>query len=321
MHHATTRRLVLAGSVLGAAGLGWGARAQVQGGPDKLVRLVVPFSPGSTTDLLARAIAPLLATRWNQQVITDNRPGIPGMAAVAKSPNDGSVLMLTSNGHSVLTAVNPNLGFDPVKDFAAITQVATQPSILIVPADSPYRTVQDLIAAAQKPDALNFASAGVSSSTGIASLLFTQVAGVKLVHVPFRGLPEMHTAVIRADAAMAFTFFAGGGDLILGGKLRALAVTGDRRMAQLPDVPTFAEAGLPQFRYDAWFGILAPTGLSAALQAEVASAVAAVLKNEELAARFGAQGVVLTANTPAQFAAQVQADAERYGPLVKSAAG
>lgn len=318
MTRSFSRRAVLGTTVLASAGLfaGVGARAQA---PDKLVRLVVPFSAGSTTDLLARAIAPVLAARWKQDVIVDNRPGAPGALAVARATPDGSTLMLTSNGHIVLNAVNANLAFHPLNDFTAISQVASQPMILVVPPESPYRSVADLVAAA-KSGTLNFASAGASSATGIASLLFNQVAGTSMTHVPYRGLPEMQTSVMRGDSAMALTFFNGGGELIQSGKLRALAVTGDRRMSQLPDVPTFAEAGMPSYRYDAWFGILAPAGLPAGVQAEAAAAVADAIRSPEVAGRFGPLGVVLTSNTPAEFSATMKADAERYGPLVAAAA-
>jgi tripartite-type tricarboxylate transporter receptor subunit TctC len=230
--------------------------------------------------------------------------------------------MLTSNGHTVIKAVNPSVSFDPVKDFVAITQVASTPSILIVPPDSPSKTLKDLIAAAkEKPGALNYSSAGLGSSTGIAAELFKKVTGTNFVHVPHRGLPESQTAVIRGDVAMAFTFFNVGGDLIQSGKVRALAVTGSKRLTQLPDVPTFAEAGLPEFTYDAWFGILGPSGTPKPIVEKVSKDVAAALQTPDMKARFDPQGAELVSSTPEKFAEVLRADTERYSALIPKQQG
>jgi len=284
--------------------------------PNRIVTLVVPFSAGSQTDILARSVAEKLAERWKQNVVVENRPGIAGTAGVAKSPADGYTLMLTSNGHTVIKAVNPNVTFDPVKDFTAITQVASTPSILVVPPDSPNKTLKDLIAAAKaKPGALNYSSAGLGSSTGIAAELFKQITKTDIVVVPHRGLPESQTAVIRGDVAMAFTFFNVGGDLIQGGKLRAVAVTGSKRMSQLPDVPTFAEAGLPEFNYDSWFGIMAPAGTPKAIVDKVSKDVAAALQAPDMKARFDPQGAELISSTPEKFGEVIRSNTEHYSAL------
>jgi tripartite-type tricarboxylate transporter receptor subunit TctC len=303
------------------AGSGTRAWAQASGDaaasyPSRAVTLVVPFSAGSMTDILARSVAEKLSERWKQNVVVENRPGIAGTAGVAKAPADGYTLMLTSNGHTVTKAVNPNVAFDPVKDFVAITPVASTPSILIVPPDGPSKTLKELIEAAKaKPGALNYSSAGLGSSTGIAAELFKQVTNTNIVVVPHRGLPESQTAVIRGDVAMAFTFFNVGGDLIQGGKLRAVAVTGPKRMSQLPDVPTFAEAGLPEFTYDSWFGIMAPAGTPKAIVDKVAKDVAAAVQAPDMKARFDPQGADLVSSTPEKFAEVLRSDTERYAAL------
>ena len=301
--------------LLGSAAFARPAAAQ-SAYPDQLVRIVVPFSAGSMTDILARAVADRLATRWHQQVIVENRPGIAGTASVAKAPPDGLTLMLTSNGHVVTRVINPNVAFDPVKDFAGATKVASMPSILVGPPDGPITTLAELIAAAKaKPKSLNYSSAGLGSATSIGAELLRQAAGLDMVHVPYKGMPEAQTSIIRGDAAMAFTFFNTGGDLIQAGRMRAFAVTGTRRLPQLPNVPTFAEAGLPSFDYDAWFGIMVPAATPKPVVDKVARDVAAILAAPDMVGRFKDQGVDLASSTPQAFDALLRDDTERYGKL------
>jgi tripartite-type tricarboxylate transporter receptor subunit TctC len=239
---------------------------------------------------------------------------------VAKATPDGYTLMLTSNGHTVIGSLNKNLSFDPIKDFVGVSQVATTPVILVAPPESATKSVKDLIDAAKaKPGALNYGSAGLGSTTGIAAELLKQTTGTDIVHVPFRGLPESQTAVIRGDVAMAFTFFNVGGDLVQSGKMRGLAVTGGKRLAGLPDVPTFKEAGVPEFQYDAWFGILAPAGTPKAIVDKVSQEIAQVLAAADVKKRFEPQGVELVSSAPDKFDAVIKSDAERYGKLVKPA--
>ena len=216
--------------------------------PEQMVRLVVPFSAGSMTDLLARTVAEKLSERWKQQVIVENRPGLAGTSSVAKATGDGYTLMLTSNGHTVIGSLNKNLSFDPIKDFVGVSQVASTPLILVAPPESDTKSLKDLIDAAKaKPGALNYGSAGLGSTTGIAAELLKQTTGTDIVHVPFRGLPESQTAVIRGDVAMIFTFFNVGGDLVQSGKMRGLAVTGaqtPRRPAEPADLQGGGRAGI-----------------------------------------------------------------------------
>jgi tripartite-type tricarboxylate transporter receptor subunit TctC len=289
--------------------------------PDKLVRIVVPFSAGSMTDLLARVLGERLQARWGKEVVVENRPGLAGTSSVAKGvAPDGYTLMLTSNGHTVISHLNKNLAFDPVKDFVGVAQVATTPLILVVPPDSPAKSVKDLIEMARaKPGALNYSSAGLGSTTGIAGALFKQVAKVDMVHVAFKGLPETHTAIIRGDVAMGFSFFSAAGDLIQSGKVKALAVTGPNRLSVLPNVPTFAEAGLPEFQYDSWFGILAPAGVPGAIVAKASSEIAAVVQLPEVKARFEPQGAIMVTTSLERFNQIIKEDNARYAPLFKPA--
>ena len=230
--------------------------------PEQMVRLVVPFSAGSMTDLLARVVVEKLSERWKQQVIVENRPGLAGTSSVAKATR--------RRLHADADLQRPHRHRQPQQEPVVRPDEGLRrrdrrspprPLILVAPPESATKSVKELIAAAKaKPGALNYSSAGLGSTTGIAGELFKQTTQTDIVHVPFRGLPESQTAVIRGDVAMAFTFFNVGGDLVQSGKMRGLAVTGAKRLAGLPDVPTFTEAGLPEFQYDAWFGILAPAG-------------------------------------------------------------
>jgi tripartite-type tricarboxylate transporter receptor subunit TctC len=312
------RRQLLVGSATLAATLAFAARrAPAQAYPNQLVKFAVPFSGGSMTDILARAIGAKLAAKWGQTVIVENRPGIAGTLSVAKGPADGHTLMLTSNGHTVIKAVNENVSFDPVQDFAGVTKVASMPSILIVPANSPAKTLQELITLAKSaPGGINYGSAGLGSSTGIAAELFRQIIGANMTRVPFRGLPESNLSVLRGDTAFGFTFFNVGGDLIQANQLRALAVTGDTRLPQLPDVPTFKEAGLPQFEYDAWFGVMVPATTPRHIVTKVSRDIAEALLAPDMQKTFDAQAVMLVSSTPEAFDAQIRSDSERYGKLV-----
>ena len=196
------------------------------------------------------------------------------------------------------------------------------PSILIVPPDAPTKSLAELISAAKaRPGALNYSSAGLGSATNIAAEALRQTAGLNLVHVPYKGMPEAQTSIIRADAAMGFTFFNVGGDLIQSGKMRALAVTGSKRMPQLPDVPTFAEAGLPDFVYDAWFGVLAPSTTPKDIVAKASRDIAESLAEPDMATRFAPQGVNLVSSTPEKFDATIRDDVARYGKLFQGAGG
>jgi tripartite-type tricarboxylate transporter receptor subunit TctC len=300
-------------------GLGAGARAQDAAKyPEQMVRMVVPFSAGSMTDLLARVVAEKMQQRWSKDVVVENRPGLAGTASVAKAPADGYTLMLSSNGHTVIGHLNKNLAFDPVRDFVGVTQVAITPLILAVPPDSSPKTVKDLVELARsKPGELNYSSAGLGSTTGIAGALFKQTTKTDIVHLPFKGLPETHTAIIRGDVALGFSFFSAAGDLIQGGRMRALAVTGPERLSVLPDVPTFKEAGLPEFQYDSWFGILAPAGTPKAIIDKASREIAEIVRMPDVKARFEPQGAILVSTSPERFDEILKDDVQRYAPLFK----
>lgn len=300
-----------------------GALAQVGAAstfPGQPVKIIVPFTAGSNTDILARVLADQLAARWKQTVIVENKPGISGTISVANSSPDGFTLMLTSNGHTILGAINKGLAIDPVRDFAAVSVVASVPVVLIVSPELPVKTLKDLIDLAKaKPGTLNFTSAGLASSNYIAGEIFKQSAHIDIVHVPYRGTQEQLTSIMRGDAQISLAFLSTAQSLIQTNLVRALAFGAASRGAGLPDVPTFAEAGMPEYQYDSWFGILAPAKTPAPILKKISDDLAAILKTPEVRARWDTLGAMPVWSTPEQFDATIRADVERYGKMLKAA--
>jgi tripartite-type tricarboxylate transporter receptor subunit TctC len=294
--------------------------AWAQDYPSQTVKIVVPFSAGSNTDILARSLADKLGSMWKQPVIVENKPGISGTVSAANSAPDGYTLMLTSNGHTVIKVLNKDVTIDPVTAFNGIAEVASIPMVLIVPPTSSAKTLQEFFAEAkQKPGTLNFASAGVASSAYIAEELLKQSAGLDIVHIPYKGTPEQLTSVMRGDSQMAMAFVGTALSLIQSGQVRAVAVASPQRYPALPDVPTFAEAGFPQYTYDSWFGVLAPAGTPAPIVTKVSEAIASILKDPDIRKQWEALGAVPLYSPPKAFDETIRSDAERYAKLFKSA--
>jgi tripartite-type tricarboxylate transporter receptor subunit TctC len=290
--------------------------ASAQTYPSQLVRIVVPFTPGSQTDILGRAYADKLQEIWKRDVIVENKPGLAGTASTAKAAPDGYTLLLISNGHAMIESLNSNLTFDPVKDFAGVAKLAVIAGILVVNPESGPKSLKELIDLAKaKPGALNYASAGLGSASSIGVELLKAQAGINLVHVPYRGLPEAHTSVIRGDAVVFMTFFSAGGDLIEAGRLRPIGVTTAERLAVLPDVPTLQEAGVAGYSYDPWFGLLAPAGTPKPVIEAINKAIVAASKLPDHVERFTKLGVDLSVSTPDEFDALVKSDTERFTKL------
>ena len=312
---------ILCGILLAAANVpAFAQTSPADAYPSQLVRIVVPFSAGSATDILARLVGERLAERWSQQVIIENRPGAAGTASVARATADGHTLMLTSNGHTVVGLLNKNLPFDPLKDFSGVTQVASVPLALIIYPELPAKTVKEFIDLAKsKPGAMNFASPGPGSTTFIAGALFRHVAQIDMQHVPYKGAPEAVTSVIRGDSHMYFNPANVGVDLMQAGKVRVLAVTTPKRLPTFAEVPTFAEAGLPDYRYDSWFGIMAPAGVPRPILEKVSRDVAQALQTPALLERLAKQGITPVTNTPDEFDHIIRSDAARYAEVFKDA--
>jgi tripartite-type tricarboxylate transporter receptor subunit TctC len=298
----TALRMLCIGIAAFAASIfGAGAPASAQNFPTQRVTIVVPFGAGSVTDIMARIIADEATKRWGQQVIVENRPGIAGTAGVAKAAPDGYTIMLTSNGHTVASLVSKSTPFDPVKDFAGITRVCSVPLYLIINPDVPAKTLKELIDLAKaKPGTLNFSSPGLASTTFIAGALFRKAAGINIVHVPFKSAPDAVTAVIRGDAQMYFAPVNLSKDMAEAGKVRAIASATAQRIPEMPNTPTFKEAGL-DFVYDSWFGLMAPAGVPRDIIAKINRDVVAILNTPETKAKIAAQFAIAVTDTPEQF--------------------
>jgi tripartite-type tricarboxylate transporter receptor subunit TctC len=311
-----TFRIAYAAMVLAAVA----QPAAAQPYPSQPVRIVVPFSAGSNTDAQARILADKLSQMWKQQVIVENRPGIAGTASVAKSAADGYTLMLTSSGHPVANVISPAAPFDPVKDFAGVTQVSVVSASFMVPPELPADNLKEFIALAQKsPGKMNFGSAGTASTSYLAGEIFKQVAKVDLVHVPYKGAPEAMNSILRNDTQVYFASTTYSPDLVTSKKIKVLAVSSSKRAPRLPDVPTAAESGLPDYVYDSWFGVMAPAGTPPAILNKVAGDIAAVLKLPDVAKAVDNQGLVVATQTPAEFDKLIASEAVRYGKILREA--
>lgn len=295
----------------------WAQQAVAPGAfPNQTVRIVVPVTAGSTADILARVLADKLAPMWNQSVIVENRPGVAGISSVAKGTADGYSVMMTSNGHSAVGVLNKGLAFDPVADLVGVAQVAVIPLVLIVPLTLQATTVNELIALAKAtPGALNFASAGLGSTSHLAGEVFKRAAGVDIRHVPYRGA-ESVMSVMRGDTQMTFSPAPVALELINTGKVRPIAVVNGHRVATLPNVPTFSEAGAPQFDYNAWFGLFAPLKTPKPIVGKIAEATRQILETPEIKKYLAQQGADAAFVESDKFDALVKADAERYGKLL-----
>jgi tripartite-type tricarboxylate transporter receptor subunit TctC len=312
----TMVRALWAGVMISAAA----CPALAQDYPNQRVTIVVPFSAGSNTDGQARIIADKLTEIWKQPVVVENRPGIPGTASVAKAAPDGYTLMLTSSGHPVANVITRSAPFDPVKDFAGVTQTTAVPAALVVPPSLAAKNTAEFIALAkQKPGTLNFASAGTASTSYLAGEVFKQVAKIDMIHVPYKGAPEALTAVMRNDAQIYFASATFSNDLVTTGKIRVLAVSGDKRFPPMADVPTVKESGLPGYSYESWFGVMAPAGVPKPVLNKVSADIARVLRLPDVVEKVKNLGLVVVTQTPGEFDALIKSEAERYEKILRDA--
>jgi tripartite-type tricarboxylate transporter receptor subunit TctC len=265
-------------------------------------------------------LADKLSATWKQSVIVENKPGLPGTVSVAKSDPDGYTLMLTSNGHTIANVINKDVPFDSVKDFAGVTVIASVPFVAIVPMNSPAKNLQDFIALAKaSPGKLNFSSAGVASTTFLAAEILKQTAKIDIQHVPYKGTPDATTAVIRNDVQLYFAPVPNAQELATGNKVRMIAVNTDKRVAQLPNVPTVAEAGVPDYKYESWFGLMVRAGTPKDIIAKISKDVGDALKKPEVADKLVQYGAIPAPTTPEAFDAIIKEDTARYAQVLKAA--
>jgi tripartite-type tricarboxylate transporter receptor subunit TctC len=312
--------------LLGAASVGpTRLVAQSTDYPTRAIRIVVGFAAGGAPDALARIVADKLTQLWGQPVTVENRVGAQGntaLAAVAKSEPDGYTLALMPVGNA---AVNPtlfaNLPYDPVKDFAPITQLATVENVLVVGAQSPVKTVQELIALGRSKTAnLTYASPGAGSLAHLAAELLARSAGFEMTHVPYRGVAPALTDVLRGDVGLIIAQLSTAKPLIDNGQLRALGVASRERSKVMPELPTIAEAsGIAGFEAVSWYALMAPARTPDAVIAKLNAAAAEALKAPEVVAAMGAQGAQPIGGTPAELAAVIAADTERWSKLIREA--
>ncbi|GIK86426.1 MAG: ABC transporter substrate-binding protein [Betaproteobacteria bacterium] len=313
------------GVALAAAALGCTLPivAHAQSFPSKPVKLVVPFPPGGSLDNVGRLLAQKLTEAWGQQVVVENRPGAGGNVgadAVAKSPADGyAVVMGALSTHAVNPSLYAKMPYDAVKDFAPISNVAITPNVLIVRADSPIRSVSDLIAYAKaNPGKTNFGSGSNGSAGHLAGELFKVETGTDVMHIPYKGGAPALQALLAGETQFMFDNLANAMAQVKGGRVRAIAVTTAQRSKLAPDLPTMAEQGLPGFDIATWFGLLAPAGTPPEVIARWNAEVVKALNAPDVRERMVAQGADPTPTTPAEFAAFIAKERDKYARIVKA---
>ena len=289
--------------------------------PNKAIKMIVPYPAGTAADVMARIVGDRLAAALGQPLVIDNRPGAGGnigAEAAAKSPNDGYTLMLATIDHASNPSLYRSAGYDLTRDFVGIATVARIPGLLVVPADSPAKTVQELVALAKaKPGGLNFASGGNGSQAHFGGEMFKQLAGVDIVHVPYRGGPDMVAAILSNQVALAMPTFITVFPHVQAGKMRALAVTSPTRNPKLPNVPTMKEVMPPGFELNAWFGIIAPVGVPADVVNRLNAEINKALNDPAMRERMQADGTTVFTSTPEEFAALMKSDVARWADVVK----
>jgi tripartite-type tricarboxylate transporter receptor subunit TctC len=310
-----TAALVLATGVLAPG------RVDAQGYPSRPVRVVVPFSPGGAVDGPMRLIAQQLSKRLGQSVFVENKPGAGatiGSELVAKSPPDGYTLLLASQTNAISATLYPNLGFDPIEDFAPISLIGREPGVVVVNPALPEQTLQQLIAYAKaRPGQIDYASSGNGSGQHLFAALLCSMTGMKLNHIPYRGSGQATSDLISGQVSLSIPGMAGMLGHIHAGKLRALAVTGSKRAPQLPDVPTVAEAGVPGYVAYVWLGLLAPKNTPANIVDKLYQAVKEVLADDEVKRYMAQASIEPVGSTPAEFGTFFRAEKDQWAKIIR----
>jgi tripartite-type tricarboxylate transporter receptor subunit TctC len=291
--------------------------------PSRPIRIVVPQSPGGTTDFTARALAPRLSERVGQPVVVDNRAGagsMVGIDLVARSAPDGYTLLVAASALTIIPGMYRNVPFDPVRDLAPISTISWYPAVVVVHPSVPAGSIKELIALARaKPGAINYASGGTGTGPQMQALLFAAMAGIKLVHVPYKGGGPATTAVLAGEVQLYFAPIPSTLPFVKTGKLKALAVTSAKRSPAMPDLPSVAEAGLSGYDANTWNGLFAPARTPSAIVARLNADVHAILKTREMHERLAAQGAEPTGTSPDELAAIVKREVVKWAKVIREA--
>jgi tripartite-type tricarboxylate transporter receptor subunit TctC len=291
--------------------------------PNKPVRFIVPFAPGAGTDLTARTVAQKLSEMWGQQVIADNRTGAAGAIGVdltAKATPDGYTICLISASHSVNSAVNPKLPYDLLKDLMPLSQASSLFYVVYYNPKVPVNSIKELVAYAKaNPGKLHFGSSGTGGLQHFAGEMFNYMAGTRMTHVPYKGTAAVIPAMLAGDVQVGFGTLFGVRPHLPSGRLKALAVTTGKRTPAAPELPTVAEAGVPGYEVDQWYGILTGAKVPAPIVRKLSASINEALKSPDVVKRFAAEGSTPKGSTPAEFGQHIQSEINKWRKLVKAA--
>lgn len=313
------------GCVIAAFAINGSAAAQDKAAaayPAKPIRMIVPFAPGGGLDITTRLIGQKLTEKWGQNVVIDTRPGaatIIGTEIASKAVPDGYTLLMITTTFAINPSLYARLPYDPLKDFAPVTQLNFQPNILVVSASAPAAGINELIALAKsKPGALTFATPGAGSAPHLSAELFKRMAGIDMIHVPYKGIPPAITDVIGGRVTMLFTTTISAAPHIKTGKVKAMALTSAKRLDNMPGVPTIGET-LKGYQAEAFQGMIAPAGVPRAIIEKLGREVAAIVQSPEIGKTFEASGAIAVGSTPAVFTAFLKNETAKWAKVIKEA--
>jgi tripartite-type tricarboxylate transporter receptor subunit TctC len=297
--------------------------AHAQNYPIKPIRLIIPFAPGGGTDLTARAIAMKLTEAWGHTVVPDNRAGANGTIAVdiaTKSPPDGYTLTMISSSHSVNSSLYKSLPYDLVRDLAPITQATSQPYALVIHPSVQAKSVKELIALAKaKPDTMTYGSSGLGGLSHLSGALFSSLAGIKLIHVPYKGGNPALNDVVGGQIQMLFSTLLQADTQLKAGRVRALAVTTKKRSTAAPELPTMQEAGVASYEVAGWYGVLAPAKTPRPIIDKLNTEIVRILHSPDVQNRLAADGSEAVGSTPEQFGNHIKSEVAKWGKVIREA--
>jgi tripartite-type tricarboxylate transporter receptor subunit TctC len=289
--------------------------------PEKPIRIIVGFTPGGTADSVARLLASSMGPKLGQTIVVENKPGANGLLAtdfVQRAAPDGYTIFFTSIGHAVNPALYKDAKYDPVKDFTPIGQVLSAPNVLVVPGNSPFNTVKDLIVFAKaNPGKLDFASSGGGASVHLSGELFKQIAGIEMTHIPYKGTGSLLPDLIAGTVSMSFPNLPSAMPMIQNGKLKALGVTTAKRSGAAPNINTLAEAGVTGYDMSTWYGLIGPANMPADVVKRLNQELRNVLQDPQVRSKMISQGVDPVSGTPEAFATFIQEETKSWAQLLK----